>query len=300
MKKLYTFGCSYTLYNWPTWADLFGLEFDSFYNWGYPGLGNKAIAERIAECHARNIFTKEDTVIVQWSNPYRHDWMNTKSAKMPHEIFWKTKGSIFSAENQKNFNDEWLYKFWDEKAYMLHTLNHIILVQELLNSTGVTWMMTGMNDIRKIGNDLSPRTTGGDVQPKEYNLKNFWDVDHSMSFYKKVIWDRYEDKWVDPIMEVKDETPEFTWWFDIDDTFDTNLYISKDGKWEESHPTVSQHSIWLLNLKDRLSLDVSLTVDQIAMIKQFDTLKKQTSTYREFEAAVSTTDWFLHRQHRGF
>ena len=36
-------------------------------NWGFPGLGNRAIAERVAECHIKNNITKDDTVLVQWS-----------------------------------------------------------------------------------------------------------------------------------------------------------------------------------------------------------------------------------------
>lgn len=299
MKRLYTFGCSFTNYNWPTWADLYGLEFDYFFNWAYPGLGNKAIAERIAECHARNIFTEEDTVIVQWSSPYRHDWMRTDYQTDTDLTAWKTHGSIFSKENEKTFDHKWLSQFWDEKAYFLHTLNHIILAQELLNSTGVTWMMTSMNDIKKVGNDLSPRTMGGDYQPEELNLKNFWDVDPTMMFYKEAIWDRYDNKWVDPIMGVIGETPEFSWWFETDKK-NKNIFKTNKGKWEESHPTVGQHGIWLLKLKDRLDLEVKLIDTQIAMIKEFNSLKEQTKTYNEFEAAVSTTDWFLHRQWRGF
>lgn len=68
MKRLFVFGCSYTSWNWPTYADIYAQQFDHYENWGHAGLGNRAIAERVAECHATNEFDKDDTVIVQWSS----------------------------------------------------------------------------------------------------------------------------------------------------------------------------------------------------------------------------------------
>ena len=39
---LYTFGCSFTKYVWPTWADLLLSQVDGE-NWGMCGGGNKFI-----------------------------------------------------------------------------------------------------------------------------------------------------------------------------------------------------------------------------------------------------------------
>ena len=73
MTRLYVLGCSFSNYAWPTWADMLGLEFDEYENWAFPGLGNRAIAERVAEIHARNTLTKDDTVVIQWTSHLRHD-----------------------------------------------------------------------------------------------------------------------------------------------------------------------------------------------------------------------------------
>src|SRR6056300_1631069 len=106
-NRLFTFGCSYTLYNWPTWADLLGLEYPIFFNWGYAGLGNRAIAERLAEAHARFNINESDTVIIQWSSPLRHDWMHF--GKGGDDLSnWRTHGSIFSKENSKIFKYDWI------------------------------------------------------------------------------------------------------------------------------------------------------------------------------------------------
>ena len=59
MKRLFVSRMfSFSNYAWPSWADMLGQEFDIFENWAFPGLGNRAIAERVAEIHARNKLTK--------------------------------------------------------------------------------------------------------------------------------------------------------------------------------------------------------------------------------------------------
>ena len=77
MGRLFTFGCSYTSWNWPTWADILALDYEHSENWGHAGLGNRAIAERVAECHLKNKFTKIDKVIVPVS--YTHLTLPTKA-----------------------------------------------------------------------------------------------------------------------------------------------------------------------------------------------------------------------------
>ena len=62
-KRFFAFGCSYTSYGWPTWANLLSLNFDEYHNWALAGLGNRAIAERVAEANARYKFDKDDLVV---------------------------------------------------------------------------------------------------------------------------------------------------------------------------------------------------------------------------------------------
>ena len=45
MKRLITFGCSFTDYSWPTWADIIALDREVEYeNWAIGGGGNQQIA----------------------------------------------------------------------------------------------------------------------------------------------------------------------------------------------------------------------------------------------------------------
>jgi hypothetical protein len=47
MKRLFALGCSFTSYAWPSYADFAGLYFDEYENWAFPGLGNRALLERL-------------------------------------------------------------------------------------------------------------------------------------------------------------------------------------------------------------------------------------------------------------
>ena len=71
--RLFVFGCSWTNYLWPTWADILGRQFDYYENWGGPGSGNTLIFNRIIEAGTRHQFTPDDTIIIQWSGLTRSD-----------------------------------------------------------------------------------------------------------------------------------------------------------------------------------------------------------------------------------
>jgi len=49
MTRLFTLGCSFTAYHYPTWADIAGTAFDCFENWGKPNSGNNYILNSLIE-----------------------------------------------------------------------------------------------------------------------------------------------------------------------------------------------------------------------------------------------------------
>lgn len=199
-KRLFTFGCSFSRYDWPTWADLLAQDssFDKTYNWAAPGLGNRAIAERIAECHSKYNFTKDDTVIVQWSSHLRHDYhtfFEDEKDNAP-SFGWKTKGSLFNMYNSERYGRRWYEVFFDEKSYVMHSLNAMIMAQGILTSTGATWLMTTIADFKKLGNDfLRFNGDGEHVSGSKDLLKQYPEFDH----YIETIWDNNKDNWIEPI-----------------------------------------------------------------------------------------------------
>jgi hypothetical protein len=88
-KRFFTFGCSYTSYIWPTWADLISKDMPQaeFYNLGKTGSGNLCISSRVAEANNRFKFTDTDLVMVMFSSYTREDrWV---------EYEWMTKGNVY-------------------------------------------------------------------------------------------------------------------------------------------------------------------------------------------------------------
>lgn len=266
MKRLFTFGCSYTWFMWPTWADLLSVEFDQYENWGHVGLGNRAIAERIAECHAKHKFTADDTVIVQWSTTLRHDWHSDRPVVNPPG--WQTGGNAFSEINIKFYNEDWYSKFYSEKSWTMHTLNSILLAQGLLESTGCTWRMTSIGDIRKLGADIDKDVWNYEriaISPQEL-LATYvlWKRYPEYAPYK-VIWEQYEDKWLPAIMPTATKNDELYWHFQAE-------YDKKP--WKEGHPTPEQHSIWVkkylrpsLGLTSEVPKEHTETVEEAQRIK---------------------------------
>ena len=87
--NLYTFGCSMTSYNWPTWADILGKEYDYFENWAKPGAGNNFIFNSIIECLTKKNFGQYDTIIIMWSGITRIDYYQMNEWSHYHSVFDK-------------------------------------------------------------------------------------------------------------------------------------------------------------------------------------------------------------------
>jgi hypothetical protein len=233
MDRLFTFGCSYTQWSWPTWADILGKSFKFHANWGWPGLSNRAIAERVAECHSRFKFTENDVVFIQWSSHLRHDYARLDTPE-PRGGMWLTRGSVSSAPNLSVFTKDWFDKFWHEKTYYIHTLNNILLTQQLLKSTGCNWYMIPSTDLRYI--------SFTELYNKEDERPNLFKTSPDLEHYEESIWNENADSWLPPLSEFKWKQEDLNWWFNIDKK---QLHLvpagqQKDGKYLEYHLTPRQ------------------------------------------------------------
>lgn len=74
-KRVFAFGCSFTSYIYPTWADIMMYEMPDAekFNFGKSGAGNHMIACRIAEANTRYKFTDTDLVMVMYTTAFRED-----------------------------------------------------------------------------------------------------------------------------------------------------------------------------------------------------------------------------------
>lgn len=133
-ERLYTFGCSFTNFFWPTWADILGREFNQFENWGQNGAGNAFVLYSLMECHKRNRLTKDDTVIIMWSSIDREDrWVRGK---------WQLEGGVFNMSPP--YSKEYADTFADPQGYLIRDLAIISAVKQILESIGCTWRFLAM------------------------------------------------------------------------------------------------------------------------------------------------------------
>ena len=89
MNRIFFFGCSYTHFAWPTWADLVAVHATGYsiqsphqrlpnyshnasYNFGCSGGSNSVIIHRLLAANALYRFTSDDIICVQWTSKFRH------------------------------------------------------------------------------------------------------------------------------------------------------------------------------------------------------------------------------------
>ena len=101
--RVFTFGCSFTQFFWPTWSDI--IEYDMklpTQNWGLCGLGNVGIAHRLLEADATHKFTDRDLIMVLWSTwPRECRFINGQ---------WQSAGNIFN--NRDLYNKKFQKTYW--------------------------------------------------------------------------------------------------------------------------------------------------------------------------------------------
>lgn len=286
MTRLFVLGCSFSNYAWPTWADMLGLEYDNYENWAFPGLGNRAITERVAEIHAKHHLTKEDTVIIQWTSHLRHDWHATDTRHQDN-AGWKTSGSLFNYINAQIFDEKWIKTFWSETSYMMHTFNNILLTQHFLDSIGCTWRMTSMGYINKMNSDYPSNDHG--EQTSDIDV---WENSPALKVYKQVFDDK--SKWIKPVGT-------FAW------NHKTKPYkfVSVQDKsvfTSDRHPTMIQHKDYLdkhvlpsLNLSQKQTQKTNYWIDTIN--KLYETCHRDFDVFcRNIEDTISDRNNY----YRGF
>lgn len=124
-KRFFTFGCSFTNYHWPTWANILQQEMPTAYflNTGLSGTGNLFIFNRIIETNLRYNFNENDLIIILWSTFCREDRYKGH--------FWSQVGNIF---NQKEYSEEFVKKYCDPRGYLIRDLAIISGTKVYLNS----------------------------------------------------------------------------------------------------------------------------------------------------------------------
>lgn len=137
--RLLSFGCSFTNYKWPTWADILGCEFDEFYNYGMAGGGNLFIFDSLVEAIATHNINEKDTVAIMWTNVTRDDRYSENFGG------WLRYGNLFTSEGYHS--TDFIDKFITVRGCYVRDMPLIHAAYKLLKSIGCRFYFLSMVDI---------------------------------------------------------------------------------------------------------------------------------------------------------
>ena len=146
-KRVFTFGCSFTHYQFPTWADLIAREMShaEYYNFGTSGAGNPLIGNRIAQANSQFNFNDTDLVMIMFTTAYREDRYI--------DGMWKTKGNVYT---QDYYDKDFIKKYCDPDGYVIRDMGIIELIKGYTKNLPCNTIYLSMNDLMGESRDLRP------------------------------------------------------------------------------------------------------------------------------------------------
>lgn len=137
MGRIFTFGCSFTQYCWPTWADII-LKGNEGYNLGICGGGHDMILYRLMEANRKFRFTKDDKIIVIFTTPLRWDLIYDVNKKLE----WSMHGNITSS-----LLSPYLNKLFCIDGLVHHSFYNMLIIDNYLKKEGLNYLLGSLDDI---------------------------------------------------------------------------------------------------------------------------------------------------------
>jgi len=160
--KVFAYGCSFTRYNWPSYADILGLHYET-YNRGNSGSGNERIFYHFMEDIKKNNISSNDLVILQWSGTDRFNYLKSNN-------LWIGDGNILLAHNQSIFKR---IKQWYNPEYEIEkSVNFIIGARAISKNIGCKLIEMSLLPIENIDRNFLENDLQGTYHGT-YEFKNF-------------------------------------------------------------------------------------------------------------------------------
>lgn len=255
-NRLFVFGCSFTHYSWPTWADLLAKEMEhaEYHNYGKSGSGNLLISNRVTQANCKFKFCETDLVIVMWSGAFREDRYIDDN--------WRTAGNIYTQTHayDKNF----VKNYTDPEGFVIRDMSLIELTRSYLNNLPCTAIHTSMIELTGENAALMPDRS---QEPISFEQK-------INDIYKTTL-----DGMLPSVTEIISSTKTWHW---------TDSY----GKpYYESHPTTMDYCNYLQAVGIPLSQS---TIDYaIEALAKIDTVVCVDDLKELFPKITSTNNAFL-------
>lgn len=209
-KRAFLFGCSFTHYIWPTWADLIAKEIPETHIYAQSGAGNFYIYQALIEAIVTHKINRDDLVLVMFSNVTREDRYTRKDG-------WITPGNLFF---QDTYDSKFMDKFFCERGYLMRDLALVEGIDRTLTTTGADYSLLSMIPLDSLSSDET----------------KMQDVDDVLSVYQStlakvkpsVFETIYNSKWSNRPLR-----PSYT------THWATGLYV-------DNHPTPDEHLEYIL------------------------------------------------------
>ena len=160
-KRFFAFGCSFTQYSWPTWADIISKEIDESYNYGRCAAGNFFIFQALMEAIVKHKINKNDLVMIMFSNVTREDRFTKNRG-------WITPGNLY---HQNEYSEKFLEKYLCDHGYLMRDLNLVHGCKLALDSINCDYEFMSIVPF----------------QSKYSDDNNMTDVDYLLNFYKETL-----------------------------------------------------------------------------------------------------------------
>lgn len=178
VKRLFTFGCSFTGYAWSTWPEIIAYDLNiPLYNYGASGAGNQYIFNMLIQANNFYKFNQDDLIIICWTNVMREDrYINGR---------WIITGNI----HQMGFyNENFIKKYSDPFGYLIRDLAFMQAADDILSKIGCQYHFLSMNKFIENFDQFS--TASFQETETSKNLKNLYQnvlTKINKSFYE-VLW----------------------------------------------------------------------------------------------------------------
>jgi hypothetical protein len=161
-QRIFTFGCSFTNWIWPTWANILLYKNDGV-NFGFKGAGVEHILHTIVECDRKYKFNENDIVVVMFTTPIRWDLILGEK-----ELIWKCNGQTTTSDHKK-----YLDELFSVEGLIYKSLNNILIINNYLKNKNTNYYLTSMNDMfNDFGNYFENITVNDNLKELIEYVKN--------------------------------------------------------------------------------------------------------------------------------
>ncbi len=165
-KRFFAFGCSYTGYRYPTWADFVGANFEEYYNFGRGGACNRYIMGAFLRANDVYKFNEDDLVIVMFTSANRNLVYKDTNVVLLGDI----------TEDHPSYSKfsslDGLLNSWMSSKIIKNTLVSLNINHYLLQGVPLLWRYKWEDKWTKI---FDPTLVNFDNQRRQYMIDDFMD-----------------------------------------------------------------------------------------------------------------------------